>query len=87
MWASAWSKGKLTFEKDVLNGTRADFPTVYTELGRIKGISANAAKNLLKEKGLTLHHLSTTEIQFIPSDLHGNVPHTGSAADMRKARC
>ncbi|AOI86442.1 RHS repeat-associated core domain-containing protein [Burkholderia cepacia] len=27
------------------------------------------------------------EIQFIPSDLHGNVPHTGSAADMRKARC
>ncbi|ASE98381.1 HNH endonuclease [Burkholderia cepacia] len=50
-------------------------------------MSANAAKNLLKEKGLTPHHLSTTEIQFIPSDLHGNVPHTGSAADMRKARC
>ncbi|CAM2163445.1 Rhs family protein [Burkholderia latens] len=84
---SAWSKGKLTFEEGVLNGTRGDFPAVYAELGRIKGISANAAKNLLKEKGLTPHHLSTTEIQFIPSDLHGNVPHTGSAADMRKARC
>ncbi|MGN6085216.1 HNH endonuclease [Trinickia sp.] len=62
-------------------------PQFTPSSARIKGTSANAAKNLLKEKGLTFHHLSTTEIQFIPSDLHGNVPHTGSAADMRKSRC
>jgi RHS repeat-associated protein len=84
---STWSKGDLTFPEGVLDGTRQDFGKVYEQIGRAKGISPAAAQNLLREKGLTPHHLSTTKIQLIPSDLHGNVPHTGSASDMRKSRC
>ncbi|MFV0379201.1 MAG: HNH endonuclease [Anaerorhabdus sp.] len=33
--------------------------------------------------GLTPHHTSTTSIDLIPTDLHGNIPHIGSASDLR----
>jgi len=49
-----------------------------------KGLnSRNAAKNLLKQQGLTPHHLDNTTIQLIPTKLHGNIPHIGSASDLR----
>ena len=84
---SAWSKGELTFPEGARDGTRQNFGKVDAQMGKAKGISPTAAQNLLREKGLTPHHLSTTKIQLIPSDLHGNVPHTGSASDMRRSRC
>jgi RHS repeat-associated protein len=84
---SAWSKGELTFPEGTLDGTRQDFTKVYEQIGGAKDISPSAAQKLLRENGLTPHHLSQTQIQLIPSELHGNVPHTGSAADMRKTRC
>ncbi|MBQ5446448.1 MAG: hypothetical protein IIT48_07275 [Lachnospiraceae bacterium] len=49
--------------------------------GRIT--SQNAAKKWLENKGLTPHHYSNTKIIFVPTDLHGNIPHIGSASDMR----
>ena len=31
----------------------------------------------------TPHHLSDKKIILVPTDLHGNIPHIGSASDMR----
>jgi hypothetical protein len=81
---SPWSKGEIEFEPGKLNGTREDFNLVYDEIAREKGLSSrNAAREYLLDKGLTPHHLSNTTIQLIPTDLHGNIPHIGSASDMR----
>ncbi|WP_425487761.1 HNH endonuclease [Microbulbifer rhizosphaerae] len=33
--------------------------------------------------GVTPHHLDNQTIQFIPTKLHGNIPHIGSASDLR----
>lgn len=41
------------------------------------------AKNWLSEQGLTPHHLEDKTIQLIPTKLHGNIPHIGSASDLR----
>ena len=41
------------------------------------------ARALERRKRMTPHHSSNTVIQLIPSDLHNNVPHIGSASDMR----
>lgn len=38
---------------------------------------------MLKDIGVTPHHKSPTKIELIPSGLHGNIPHIGSAAEMR----
>ena len=85
---SAWSKGTLTFEDGVLNGTDKDFSKVYSAIAEKKGITQKAAQNLLREKMLTPHHLSANTIILVPRDLHGNVPHIGSASDMRrKGKC
>ncbi|MFN9539675.1 MAG: HNH endonuclease [Planctomycetota bacterium] len=46
--------------------------------------SRNAAKNFLRNAGLTPHHFDNTTIHLIPSDLHGNIPHIGSASDLRR---
>ncbi|MBJ8190366.1 HNH endonuclease [Bacillus cereus] len=43
----------------------------------------NQGKAWLKEKRLTSHHKSSTEIELIPTDLHANIPHIGSASDLR----
>lgn len=45
--------------------------------------SKNQGKAWLKEKRLTPHHKSSTEIELIPTDLHANIPHIGSASDLR----
>ncbi len=83
---SKWAKGTQIFKPGELNGTNKDFVAVYKKLmadsnGKIK--SQNAARKWLKNKGLTPHHHSETTIIFVPTDLHGNIPHIGSASDMR----
>jgi hypothetical protein len=67
-----------------LNGTRSDFSLVHQELADRLGLpNKTAAEAWLKDRGLTAHHASPTTIQLVPSKLHNNVPHTGSAADLR----
>nr|WP_243143324.1 RHS repeat-associated core domain-containing protein [Clostridium estertheticum] len=81
---SPWSKGKLKFKEGILDGTDKDFDKVYKKLSKSGyGKSKTAAKKLLSKDGLTPHHLSNTDIELIPTGLHGNVPHIGSASDMR----
>ncbi len=81
---SEWSKGEVTFKKGELNGTDEDFSKVYEKIAKEKGLkNKTAAKKLLKEKGLTPHHLDDKTIQLIPSKLHGKIPHIGSASDMK----
>ena len=83
---SPWSRGSIHFNPGALDGTDADFDLVYDQLMRTPGLnlgSRNQARNWLSQRGLTPHHFSDTEIQLIPSDLHGNIPHIGSASDLR----
>ncbi|MEL7981301.1 HNH endonuclease [Vreelandella titanicae] len=35
--------------------------------------------NYTWHRGTALHHLDNVTIQFIPTKLHGNIPHIGSA--------
>ena len=86
---SQWSKGEIQFNEGELDGTKSDFKKIYEKIknesnGQIK--SNRAAKKLLKNMGVTPHHFSETEIQLIPTDLHRNIPHIGSASDMRGAK-
>ncbi|URM33145.1 HNH endonuclease [Cytobacillus firmus] len=79
-----WSKGSIKFKEGMLEGSKNDFNLVYEKIMQLKGYkSMNQAKVWLKEKGLTPHHKSITEIELIPTDLHGNIPHIGSASDLR----
>lgn len=79
-----WSRGKITFKPGQLDGSSADFDAVYDYVAAQRGLSSrNAAKNLLRELELTPHHLNNTTIELIPSRLHGNIPHIGSASDLR----
>jgi len=79
-----WSKGSIKFKKDMLDGSKNDFNLVYEKIMQLKGFkSMNQAKVWLKEKGVTPHHKSTIDIELIPTDLHGNIPHIGSASDLR----
>jgi len=84
---SPWSRGQITFEAGVLDGTDADFSKVNQALAQQLGLpNAAAAEQYLKEHGLTAHHYSDTVIQLIPRALHGNIPHIGSASDLRNRR-
>lgn len=81
---SSWSKGNLTFAPSELNGISSDFTKVYEVLKNELGLNSNnAAKQWLKSNGLTPHHYNSTTIQLISTDLHGMVPHIGSASDLR----
>ncbi|WJE46698.1 T7SS effector LXG polymorphic toxin [Peribacillus frigoritolerans] len=81
---SPWSKGQLKFKEGQLNGSDGDFKLVYEKLMKAKGFSSqNQAKNWLREKGLTPHHADDITIQLIPTKLHKNIPHIGSASDLR----
>ena len=78
-----WAKGKITFKKGVLDGSKKDFKEVYKKLMVERGLpSQNAAKRYLRKAGLTPHHLNSRVIQFIPTALH-KLPHIGSASDLR----
>ncbi|MBL4890172.1 MAG: hypothetical protein JKX97_09160 [Candidatus Lindowbacteria bacterium] len=79
-----WSEGSMTFKPGAMNGTGDDFRLVYEKLAHEYGFkNPTAAKRWLSDEGLTPHHKSPTEIELIPSGLHGNTPHTGSASGMR----
>ncbi|WP_178082610.1 RHS repeat-associated core domain-containing protein, partial [Pseudomonas sp. FW126-L8] len=81
---SQWSKGTVKFKPGVLDGTDQDFKKVYERLKKDRNLrSANAARLLLRKAELTPHHLDKETIQLIPTGLHGNIPHIGSASDMR----
>ena len=41
------------------------------------------AADWLNNNKITLHHQNNTTVLLIPTDLHGNIPHIGSASDMR----
>ncbi|TYS59876.1 hypothetical protein FZC74_06890 [Sutcliffiella horikoshii] len=79
-----WSEGEIIFEKGQLSGTLDDFSLVYKQIQEQYNLpSKNAAKKLLKQAGVTPHHKSDTIIELIPTDLHINIPHIGSASDLR----
>ncbi|WP_052699531.1 HNH endonuclease [Tritonibacter mobilis] len=81
---SRWSAGEIEFEPGVLNGSDADFARVYEQVKEAGGLASNTeAKDYLRKAGLTPHHHSDTVIQLIPTKLHKNIPHIGSASDMR----
>lgn len=70
----------------MLNGTDADFKEAYKYIQQQKGLtSPTAAKNYLREMNLTPHHFDNNTIQLIPTPLHSNIPHIGSASDLRRA--
>ena len=81
---SKWSKGTITFKKGVLKGTKSDFNKVYEKVKIKYKLSSNEqARQLLSNMRWTPHHLSDKKIILVPTDLHGNIPHIGSASDMR----
>ena len=81
---SKWSKGTIPFIDGVLNGTKSDFNKVYEAVKKKYKLSSNEqARKLLFDLRLTPHHLSNNVIILVPTDLHGNIPHIGSASDMR----
>lgn len=81
---SSWSRGEIEFEPGILNGGASDFTRVYEQIKVAKGLPSNhAAQQYLRNAGLTPHHLNGTVIQLIPTKLHGNIPHIGSASDLR----
>ena len=83
---SQWSQGVIEFEQGVLDGTKKDFGRIYDRMKELSGgalTSRSKAREVLKKMGVTPHHYSDTQIQLIPSALHNNIPHIGSASDMR----
>ena len=85
---SKWTKE--SFEVPGMTGEHeTDMPLIHKEIARQKGWTyrgqpnAAAAERWLQQEGLTPHHNQGTNVQVVPKDLHGNVPHIGSAADMR----
>jgi yokI1 len=67
-----------------MDGTKSDFSKIYEQLSEDLNLpNKTAAQAWLSENKLTPHHLDSETIQLIPTDLHGNIPHIGSASDMR----
>ncbi|MHA6167122.1 T7SS effector LXG polymorphic toxin [Bacillus mojavensis] len=81
-----WSKGTIKFKKGELTGENSDFAKVYKRIKKMKGFKTQAeAEYWLKYTAkLTPHHLDNKTIQLIPTALHKNVPHIGSASDLRR---
>ena len=82
---SPWQLESIKFRPGVLDGSSADFDQVYTKIrDKFDFLSSKtAAKEWLREMGLTPHHFDGVTIQLIPTGLHANVPHIGSASDLR----
>lgn len=79
-----WSKGRIPFQPGELDGSEKDFDKVYDFImKKYKLSSRSAAETYLRNARLTPHHLNNTTIELIPMDLHSNVPHIGSASDLR----
>ncbi|VFS51563.1 HNH endonuclease [Budvicia aquatica] len=81
---SKWSFSDIEFEPGLLDGSNRDFSAVYVKVKDAMSLPTNnSARNYLRSKGITPHHLSDTVIQLLPTKLHGKIPHIGSASDMR----
>ena len=79
---SKWSEGSVKVKG--MDGTKSDFSKIYEQLSEDLNLpNKTAAQAWLSENKLTPHHLDSETIQLIPTDLHGNIPHIGSASDMR----
>lgn len=84
---SEWSEAELEVGIDILNGSDKDFGIIYEEMQKRVGFkSKKEVREWLKEHGITPHHYTNEIIQFIPTKLHSNIPHIGSASDMRRGR-
>ncbi|MCI3938387.1 DUF4280 domain-containing protein [Chryseobacterium aahli] len=81
---SKWKVGD-DLKVDGMTGADSDFPKIYEKMKQEYGFKTQKeAKEWLSQQGLTPHHLDDKTVQLIPTDLHGNVPHKGSASDMRE---
>jgi len=80
---SPWSRA--SFEIEGLTGMNSDFALVHKKMVSEWGFpTQKAAANWLKSNKITLHHKPNgTTIELIPSDLHGNIPHSGGASNLR----
>ena len=82
-----WKLGTIKFPIGKLKGLRSDFDLVYEIIKKKEGFSSREeARKWLVEKGLTPHHKNATEIELVPTRLHKNIPHIGSASDLRGGR-
>lgn len=81
---SKWKVGD-DLKVDGMTGADSDFPKIYDKLKQEYGFrTQKEVKEWLSQQGLTPHHLDDKTVQLIPTDLHGNIPHKGSASDMRE---
>ncbi|WP_163116812.1 T7SS effector LXG polymorphic toxin [Bacillus subtilis] len=82
---SPWTEATIKFKPGELNGSQDDFTRVYERIKEMKGFkSNNQAKEWLRDvKKVTPHHFDGNTIQLVPTKLHKNIPHIGSASDLR----
>ena len=74
----------LIFKPGELDGSRKDFDLIDAKIAERQGLSSRIQAKLWRlEKRLTPHHKSKTVIELVPMQIHGNVPHLGSASDLR----
>ena len=89
---SKWSKGDVTLGK-VTGENKIDFPAADKEYAeKMDILKKNGAPNaaevfrMRRKDNLTWHHVpNSNRLELIPTDLHGNVPHSGSASQSRNA--
>jgi hypothetical protein len=83
---SDWSLDGFIIEGLTGNNT-ADFALVYKKMvdsPKYGFKTQQEVKSWLSDNGITLHHHQDGKtIQLIPTDLHGNIPHSGGAAILR----
>ncbi|RAJ37359.1 polymorphic toxin-type HINT domain-containing protein [Pedobacter cryoconitis] len=73
------------FKVKNMTGAESDFGKIYNQMKKDYGFKTQKeVTDWLSKEKLTPHHLDNETIQLIPKDLHGNIPHKGSASDMRE---
>ena len=81
---SLWQHGDDIKVKG-LTGADSDFGKIYQQMVDDMGFKTkNEAKLWLSQNNLTPHHFDNETVKLIPTDLHGNIPHKGSASDLRE---
>ena len=75
------------FKIGQLDGSKKDFRLVYERLAERLGLkNKTAARNYLRKRKLTPHHHDKRTILLVPTALNCNLPHVGSASDLRRKR-
>lgn len=73
-----------TFEVSGLTGNpKGDYRAALSKLAEQEGMTQKAVAKWLTENKLTIHHYKGSELQLVPSDLHGGLAHQGSASALR----